>query len=676
MDARRSRRMSGGRSTFHFFSNMRKLFRIAAGTWLAATIISAAFAQDGTSLDEVIVTANKFPQKQEQTGKTLTVLGDSLLRANSGKSLTDLLNQQVGLQVLGSQQPLGSVQGTFLRGAGAGYTLILLDGVPVYDPSSIEGAFDLNFIPLDQLTRVEILKGGQSTLYGSDAVAGVINLITRRTSGEKVVLSGLLSGGSYGTFRGNVGLNGSLGKTGYQVQYSKATSRGFSSAFDPTEKAGFENDGFNQDVFRVGLSQPIGPALTLRLSGLHTRYRTDLDAGAFRDDRDFTATNTARQGTAGLEYALKRGKIFLNYHVNQSERRYLDDSTSVPELAFSKYVNARYATLSHFAEAYTNLSLGENLNLVAGLDFRAQNTDQTYRSVSGFGPFETPPLRRDLANVRIGSAFASVVLQTEKGFGLEAGGRLNQHSVYGSNATYTLNPFYRFGQRAKAFATVSSSFKAPSLYYLYSPYGNLGLKPETANNYEAGVQVFGKTTRHYVRAVYFNRQLRDVVFFQSLPKDPFGKYINLNRQHDQGLELDAVFSIRKWQFLANYTFLTGQVTTQKAGGRDTTYNNLLRRPKRAFNATVGYAISRKLTFSVAVRAVSSRPDVFFNEKAFATEFVTLAPYTTVDVYGEYRLSPRLRLFADLRNLTNARYFDVYGFANRRFNGTGGVVLSW
>ncbi len=655
---------------------MRKVFRIAAGVWLAATAGSAAFAQDGTSLDEVIVTANKFPQKQEQTGKTLTVLGDSLLRANSGKTLTDLLNQQVGLQVLGSQQPLGSVQGVYLRGAGTGYTLILLDGVPVYDPSGIEGAFDLNFIALDQLARVEILKGGQSTLYGSDAVAGVINLISKPASAQRAALSGLLSGGSYGTFRGNIGLNGALGKTSYQLQYSKSRSRGFSSAFDRTEKAAFDNDGFQQDALRFGLSRSLGQKLTLRVSGLYSQYRADLDAGAFRDDRDFTATSATRQLAAGLEYALKRGKIFVNYHINDSQRRYLDDSTSVPVGAFSNFSDAHYAALSHFAEAYTNLKLTETVSVVAGLDFRAQNTDQSYRSVSAYGPYETPPLRRDLAQIRIGSAFASAIWKGETGWGLEAGGRLNQHSVYGGNATYTLNPFYRFGQRAKVFVAVSSSFKAPSLYSLYSPYGNLDLRPETSTNFEAGGQVFGKTPRQFIRAVYFNRQVRDVVFFQSLPKAPYGKYVNLNQQHDQGLELDAVFSVKKWQFSANYTLLTGQVTTQQTSGRDTTYHNLLRRPRHAFNATVGLAPSRKLTLSATVRAVSSRPDAFYNDETFKTEPITLAPFTTVDFYAEYRLSRRLRLFADLRNLTNARYFDVYGFANRRFNGTGGVVLSW
>lgn len=665
---------------------MRKVFRIAASAWLAATPVSAAFAQNenalggtpsgGIPLDEVIVTASKFPQKQAQSGKTLTILGDSLLRANSGKALGDLLNQQVGLQVVGSQQPLGSVQSAFLRGAGTGYTLILLDGVPVYDPSSIEGAFDLNFIPLDGLARIEILKGGQSTLYGSDAVAGVINLISKPASPKRVTLSGLLSGGSYGTFRGNVGLNGSLGKTSYQFQYSKTTSRGFSSAFDPTEKAAFENDGFQHDVFRLGLSRSLGEKLTLRLSGLYSRYHTDLDAGAFRDDRDYTTRNTSRQASAGLEYALKRGKFFLTYHVNDSERRYLDDSTSVPTGAFARFSEARYAALSHVAEAYTNLNLSERVTLVAGLDFRAQNTDQTYRSVSDFGPFETPPLRRDLAQVRQFSAYASALGQTPGGFGLEVGGRINRHSVYGGNATYTLNPFYRFGQRLKVFGTVSSSFKAPSLYYLYSPYGNLELKPETATNFEGGIQVFGKNTRHFIRAVYFNRRLRDVVFFQSLTAAPFGKYVNLNRQDDQGLELDGAYAVGKWQFSANYTFLTGRVTARQGNGRDTSYNNLLRRPRHAFNATVGYVLSPKLTVSASVRAVSSRKDAFFNDETFKTEPVELASYATVDFYAEYRFSRRLRVFTDLRNLTNERYFDVYGFANRRFNGTSGLLVSW
>jgi vitamin B12 transporter len=655
---------------------MRKVFRVAAGAWLAALPVVPGVAQNGTNLDEVIVTANKFPQKQAQTGKTLTVLGDSVLRANSGKTLTDLLNQQVGLQVLGSQQPLGSVQGVYLRGAGTGYTLILLDGVPVYDPSGIEGGFDLNFIPLDQLARVEILKGGQSTLYGSDAVAGVINLITKPVSDKKAALSGLLSGGSYGTFRGNVGLNGSLGKTGYQVQYSTARSRGFSAAYDPTERGGFDNDGFRQQALRLGLSRSLGENLTLRLSGLYSTYRADLDAGAFRDDKDFTATNATRQLAAGLEYALKRGKVFVNYHVNGNERHYLDDSTSVPKGASVSFSDARYAARSHFAEAYTTLNPAEAVELVAGLDFRAQNTDQSYRSVGTYGPYETPPLSRDFAHVRIASAFASAVWKRETGPGLEAGGRFNYHSVYGPNATYTVNPFYRFGARAKAFGTVSSSFKAPSLYYLYSPYGNLDLKPETATNLEAGVQVFGKTPKQYLRAVYFNRRLRDVVFFQSLPKAPYGKYVNLNRQHDQGLELDGAWSVGQWQVSANYTFLTGQITARQASGRDTTYNNLLRRPRHAFNATVGFAASRKWTLSASVRSVSSRPDAFFNEETFRTDQVTLAAFTTVDVYAEYRLNSRLRLFADLRNLTNAQYFDVYGFNNRRFNGTGGVVLSW
>jgi vitamin B12 transporter len=150
--------------------------------YLAVLVGVSAYSQKNKNLDEVIVTANRFEQKQSLMGKVITVLDDSLLRANAGKSLGDLLNQQVGITVVGSQQPLGSTPLVYIRGARTGYTLILIDGIPVYDPSLIENNFDINFLPIDQLARVEILKGGQSTMHGSDAMAGVINIITKKNN--------------------------------------------------------------------------------------------------------------------------------------------------------------------------------------------------------------------------------------------------------------------------------------------------------------------------------------------------------------------------------------------------------------------------------------------------------------------------------------------------------------
>ena len=134
------------------------------------------------TLEEVIVTANKVEQKQNGTGKVVSIINAAQIQANAGRSIAQILNEQAGLYLPGSLSNAGTVPSIFMRGASSGRTLILIDGMPVGDPSMISNEFDLNLVPLNQIERVEILKGAQSTLYGSDAIGGVINIITKNKS--------------------------------------------------------------------------------------------------------------------------------------------------------------------------------------------------------------------------------------------------------------------------------------------------------------------------------------------------------------------------------------------------------------------------------------------------------------------------------------------------------------
>jgi vitamin B12 transporter len=181
-------------------NKMRKnFFLVGAAVLFASTLHAQQTDSVKTSeLDEVTITANKTPQKQSQTGKVVSVITKSQLEKSSGKTLGQVLNEQAGLTINGSLNNAGTNQGVYMRGANIGRTLILIDGVPMYDPSFINSEADLNLVALNDIERIEIARGAQSTLYGSDAVAGVINIITTKTDVNKPVNA--KAGLSYGSF--------------------------------------------------------------------------------------------------------------------------------------------------------------------------------------------------------------------------------------------------------------------------------------------------------------------------------------------------------------------------------------------------------------------------------------------------------------------------------------------
>jgi len=653
---------------------MKKHFFVVAaviiGSQLRAQLVPAPREDStGNSLEEVILTANKYPKKQSETGKVITLITRQQLDKSGGKTVSELLNTVVGTTMIGANNNWGTNITASIRGASAGNVLILLDGIPVNDPSVISNYFDLNLISLDQVERIEILKGGQSSLYGSDAVAGVINIISKKTANKSISVNGNLTGGSYKTFKQSVGFGGQGKVAGYSVNYTHISSAGFSAATDKDNTGTFDKDGYDQHAVNGRFRFSITKKLTASLSGTYSIYKTDLDASAFTDEKDYTVENNNKQAGAGLVYTFNKGALHANYNYNRVERDYLDDST-FKSSPFVDYSKSSYIGRTHFLELYSNWELN-NWELLVGGDYRFNNTDQY--SFYVFPGFPSPPtlLKAKMNQV---SPYASVVYRDNKGFNLELGSRINIHSEYGTNLTFTFNPSYLIKNKTKIFGNLYSSFKTPTLYQLFDGYaGNKDLTAEKGIIGEAGVEVL-PVKDFTARFVGFYRNTKDAIVYTSDPVTFESKYLNAAKQTNYGVELEAGYNHSKLNIAVNYTYTNGKTTAAFDGtgaplSKDTSYYNLYRIPKHAFNLNIGIQATKKLFVSTQMHMVSKR-----DEFVYAGAPEKMGGYTTIDLYGEYKFYKTFKLFLDLKNITNKKYFDFVGFNARRFNFNTGISL--
>lgn len=651
---------------------MKKTFLVLMAAGL--TLHASAQTDSSTLLNEVVVTANRFPQKQKQSGKVMTVITRSELEKNTGRNIGEILGQYAGLTIPGSNNNRGTNLDVYTRGAGLGNTLILIDGMPVYDAASISSAFDLNFLSPDMIERVEILKGGQSTIYGSDAVAGVINLILRKPTEGKTTVNALLSSGSFGTITSQVGISGKTSKqTGYRIQYDQTQSKGITTALDTTGTKNFDRDGFRQHQVSGGLNGKWSQNLSWKLTGQFSTYHTDLDASGFRDDKDHTVKNRQALLAGGLNWDLGQTRLTAQYSYNTSKRHYLDDSLS--RGGFAKFSESNFLSRSHFAELYAKTSVNRQLTFVYGGDARWQQTDQDFLSISSFGPYKTA-LSADSARTSLYSLFASGVWSTTSGFNMEAGLRYNHHSMYGNNLTYTLNPSFITGNW-KFFVNISSAFKAPTLYQLYDGASGLAtLKPERSRSYEAGAQVSLLNNHLLTRMVIFRRHLRDGIDYSYADN----RYFNNNRATDNGLEAELLYRKDKWNLNLNYTWLNGEVETVLYGfdlqtysyvpKGDTSFNYQFRRPAHTVNLNLGVQLHPKIYAAVQARYVGRRM-----EAQFMSAPVPLPAYVLVNANAEWKAARRATVFLTIGNLFNRRFTDILGFSTRPLNYTAGIRLS-
>ncbi len=634
-----------------------------------------AFSQTDSlsaSLEEIVVTANRFPQKQINTGKILTVITREQIEKSPNINLGELLNRQSGLTVIGASNAPGTNPDIYLRGSATGNALILIDGNPATDASTIRSTFDLNFIPLGEIERIEILKGGQSTIYGSDAVAGVINIITKKAAENKTKTTLHLSRGSYQTNQLDLGIYGKLNKIQYKAQMHQLNSKGFSSAADTAVIKSFDNDGMNQRVFRAEIGSTKSSKWEWSTSAQLSKYENDLDQTAYEDAKDSKVANNNLQVNASVTKKINIGSIHANTGLNNNERNYLDDSTDLN--GFAKYIKSDFTGRTYFAEVYGVFRLTPTVQLFTGADQRWQNTDQYYFSASEYGDYSST-LSSDSTKITISSFFTSIVYNSKKKLNMEAGLRVNNHSRFGTNMTYTINPSYVWENLLKFSLNISSAFKAPTLYQLYDGYaGQRNLKPETSITTEFAAQLVGLKNIN-ARMVYFNRQIKNGIDYNYSTY----KYFNYASQKNHGVELEAGYLGSRSNLNLNYTYNMGTARTTAYSydpgtysyieKGDTSYSNLFRVPIHSINIFGGFQFNKKIFVSIVQRITGKR-----YEPQFQAPSVLLKPYQTTDLMFQYKIGKKIAIYFSLKNLLNNKYQEVLGFNTRGRNYVVGIRL--
>jgi vitamin B12 transporter len=601
-------------------------------------------------LGQVVVTATRTAQPLDHTGTDMWVLPGADLQSAQRLVLSDALAQLPGVAVTRNGGP-GQTTSLYLRGADAGQSLVLIDGVRINDPSAPDGAPNLGDLLISDIDRVEVLRGPQSTLYGSDAIGGVVNLITRRGGNAPLTLQLDAEDGSYRTTRYNGAVSGTDGALEYGGAVNYYNTTGISAAdarSGNTEPDPYTNLGAIGSV-RIHL----GDSWSLDLRALYTRSRSAFDGYpppdyVFTDDPEF-GRNYFRSGYAAFNGSWFDGHFTQRFALigSGSNRRYygLWDPDSY---AFSPGQNAYYqgdATRLEY-QAVIRPNAANEITAGAETELTTLSTQYIGTFIPTSGAAVPPP---DGGRDRLNGYYLQWQSTPFQPLTLTAGYRYDFDGHFGGHSSVKFNAAWRLFDGATVLrANYGDGLKAPTLFQQLSPdpYGKL--QPERAAGWEAGVDQSLADHAVRVSVTYFRRQDRDKITDQSCApglspgcESQGVYYYNIDRAHATGVESELVARAGKsFSLYVNYTNMRSL--------DDQTGLGLLLRPHVTVNAGLNWTASASTALNLSYSYVGARPDL--DPDTFGP--VTLAADETVNAAMTVTVSPSLQLFGRIENLFN------------------------
>jgi len=605
---------------------------------LAADAIDAPGAAN--EVDQIVITAGRADDKLSEVPVSMTVIDAEALREHQVVVVSDLLSRTPGVSVTRNGGVGGSTQ-VRIRGAESDQTAVLIDGVKLSDPSSTGGGYNFATLLAGDVSRIEVLRGPQSTLWGSQAIGGVVSMITQTPDGA---LSGdaVIEGGSRATAYARVGVGAGGAWGGWRLAAGSYTTAGISNFNEA--RGGKEKDGYRNTAIsgRLDLNVTDWAALDARLS--YAAGRNEYDSSlpnppyALGDTLDYGKTREL-VGYVGTRLSSFDGALAsrIGYAYTQTDRDNYDPTSSAPKTFDSRGTDNSL----EYQGTWT-------INPVWRAVFGAETERTWFRTAS---PSFSSKVDRHATGMD--SVYGQLQAKPIEGLTLTGGVRRDDHDTFGGATTYQAGAAWSPNAGATVLrANYGEGFKAPSLYQLYSDYGNTSLEPEKARSWDVSVEHSVLDGRLRGAITYFNRDTKNQIDFLSNNTPPnYGGYANTAKTQADGVEVEGSFEVNTLLTLsANYTNMDAVNKSPGSNyGKD-----LTRRAGETASADAQLSFASGLTGGLALQYVGHS----FNN---ASNTQRLKSYVLTDVRIAYPINDRFELYGRVENLFDQQYETLVGY---------------
>ena len=597
---------------------------------LAAAMAGPAFAQDETDtplilLDSVTLSASSVPVGLSQTGATVDVVTAEDIKKSGDLSVAALLSRLPGVS-LARNGGLGSSTALRLRGLGGAYIGVRIDGVDVADPSGTQCTYDFGSTVSGGISRIEVLRGSQSALYGSEAIGGVVDITTYRTEEEGTHGQAAIEAGSNGTMAGTLAVGTKTDRAELSFSATRTETDGISAYAYGTER-----DGFESTFLTFHGSYDLTETVTVGASAFWRDSLTEFD--------DQTADSAQTE-----EGELRGGRIYV-----RAETGAVSHELSLAHTETSRFYPLGYVQ-SYEGErdqlTYSGRWTGTGkLSLTWGAD----RTTETFGSDYDGGEATTT------------SVYGEALFAPRDDLDLSLALRHDDHDVFGGKTTARGALAWRPTEDWVVRAVASTGFRAPSLYELYSAYGNTGLTPETSQSFELGVErVFGE--KGSLQATLFHTGIDNMIGFDGTSTacaSGFGCYAQVpGTTTTQGVELIGTYELAPgWSLFGNYTYTDAK--TENGGST----NRLVRTPRHDLALGVEGRFNDRLSGVVTVQHVAD----FLDTGVWPAPTGPMPDYTVVNLGLTYDITDQAQAYLRVDNLFDEEYQTVrnYGQPGRQ-----------